>query len=118
MSTLCISLSVSTLCISTHRRKTTNKTECKFYEQLEGVLGGPSGGPKVTYDPEEEEEGEGDEEEEEEELKQEEEDDEDLQILGCPSREVMGGEGDLSWFRFNRVPPPFIPFSRFLALSP
>ena len=51
-------------------------------------------------------------------LKQEEEDDEDLQILGCPSREVMGGEGDLSWFRFNRVPPPFIPFSRFLALSP
>ncbi|XP_056444798.1 uncharacterized protein zgc:113263 isoform X1 [Gadus chalcogrammus] len=86
-------------CLKRNRRKTTNKTECKFYEQLEGVLGGPSGGPKVTYDPEEEEEGEGDEEEEEqeeEELKQEEEDDEDLQILGCPSREVMGAEAPRS----------------------
>ena len=97
---VCISTFVFLRVLSTHRIHKNNKTECKFYEQLECVLGGPSRGPKVTYDPDElmEEEGEGDEEEEEELKQEEEEEEEDTQFLGCTSREVIGGTLTVTFF--------------------
>ncbi|KAG7262812.1 hypothetical protein CRUP_021174, partial [Coryphaenoides rupestris] len=82
-------------CLKKNKRK-THKTECKFYEQLARVLGGPSGSA-VTHDPEDDEEEDGDEEEVDDEQEPAlDEDDDDLLYLGSTSREAISGSGTRS----------------------